>query len=115
MAAVNLAQLFSLVPESRNVVPVPSAQPVDRDLAIVVAESTPVGELLQVVRAAAGPMLREARVFDAYRGAQVGEGRVSYAVSLRFQPDVAGDERSVERALNRVSGSVKHHLAAEIR
>jgi phenylalanyl-tRNA synthetase beta chain len=115
MAAVNLAQLFSLVPESRNVVPVPSAQPVDRDLAIVVAESTPVGELLQVVRAAAGPMLREARVFDAYRGAQVGEGRVSYAVSLRFQPDVAGDEGSVERALNRVSGSVKHHLAAEIR
>jgi hypothetical protein len=36
-------------------------------------------------------------------------------VALRFQPETSGDERPVERAMNRVRGSLKHHLGAEIR
>ena len=60
-------------------------------------------------------MLIEARLFDEYRGAQVGAGRVSYAVSLRFQPETAGDERAIEKALNRIRGALTHHLGAEIR
>jgi phenylalanyl-tRNA synthetase beta chain len=114
IAAINLGQLLAMVREP-HVRPVPAAQPVDRDLAVVVDESTPLGDLLRVVRASAGPMLVTARVFDVYRGDQVGEGRVSYAIALRFQPDVAGDEKSVERAMNRVRGSVQHHLGAQIR
>ena len=34
---------------------------------------------------AAGALLREARVFDVYRGEQVGEGRKSVAIHLSFQ------------------------------
>jgi phenylalanyl-tRNA synthetase beta subunit len=54
-------------------------------------------------------------VFDVYRGEQIGEGRVSYAIALRFQPEAAGDEKAVERAMNRVRGSLQHHLGAQIR
>ena len=115
IAAVNLPQLFALVRTDVAMTVIPAAQPIDRDLAIVVDEATPLGELLRVVRANAGPMLRSARAFDAYRGEQVGAGRVSYAITLRFQPDAPGDEKSVERALNRVRGAVQHHLGAEIR
>ena len=60
-------------------------------------------------------MLVEVRPFDAYRGPQVGEGRVSYAVALRFQPAAAGDEKGVEKAMNKIAGSLRHHLGAEIR
>jgi phenylalanyl-tRNA synthetase beta chain len=114
MAAVNLAQLFGLVRDARAV-PIPAAQPIDRDLAVVVDEATALGELLRVLRAAAGPLLVESRVFDVYRGEQVGAGRVSYAIALRFQPETSGDEASVERAMKRVRGSVQHHLSAQIR
>jgi phenylalanyl-tRNA synthetase beta chain len=82
---------------------------------VVVDEGTPLGDLLRVVRAGAGPLLVAARVFDVYRGEQVGDGRVSYAISLRFQPETAGDEKSIERAMNRVRGSVQHHLGAQVR
>jgi phenylalanyl-tRNA synthetase beta chain len=115
VAAINLPQLFALVPEGARAAPLPSAQPIDRDLAVVVDEATPVGELLRVIRAAGGPLLGVARVFDVYRGEQVGAGRVSYAVALRFQPESAGDEPSVERAMRRVRGSLEHHLGAQIR
>jgi phenylalanyl-tRNA synthetase beta chain len=103
------------VPAEPRAEPLPSAQPIDRDLAIVLDAATPVGELMRVVRMAAGPMLVDLRLFDTYRGEQVGPGRVSYALSLRFQPERAGDEKSVEKALNKVRGSVRHHLGAEIR
>ena len=115
VAAINLPQLFALVPDAFRVAAVPAAQPIDRDLAVVLDDTTPVGELLRLVRANAGAMLIEARLFDEYRGAQVGAGRVSYAVSLRFQPETAGDERAIEKALNRIRGALTHHLGAEIR
>ena len=40
---------------------------------------------------------------------------VSYALAFRFQPTDAGDEKAIEKALNKVRGSLKHHLGAEIR
>ena len=115
MCAINLGQLFALLRSGTRVRPVPAAQPIDRDLAVIVDEDVPLGDLLRIVRASAGPLLSSARVFDVYRGDQVGEGRVSYAVTLRFQPESAGDETSVERAMKRVRGSVQHHLGAQIR
>lgn len=115
MAVVNLPQLLALVPVVTRAAPVPGAQPLDRDIAVVVEAATPVGEVLRVLRSSAGSLLASARLFDEYRGPQVGEGRVSYAIALRFQPESAGDERAVERALDRIRGALQHHLGAQIR
>ena len=115
IASINLGALLSLLPDEVLVRPVPAAQPVDRDLAVSVVEATPLGELLRVLRTSAGPLLVEARPFDVYRGPQVGEGRVSYAIALRFQPERGGDEKSVERAMSKLRGALQHHLGAQIR
>jgi phenylalanyl-tRNA synthetase beta chain len=115
IAAINLPQLFTLVPAEVRVGAVPAAQPIDRDLAVVLDEATPLGELLRIVRANGGPTLVSARAFDAYRGPQIGPGKVSYALALRFQPDAPADEKGVERAMNRIRGSLQHHLGATIR
>ncbi len=58
---------------------------VHEDIAVTVDEAVEVGALVEAARAAAGPLLRDARVFDVYRGAQVGEGRKSVAIHLSFQ------------------------------
>lgn len=114
-ASLDVERLLALV-EARTVVGAPApAQPVDRDLAVVVDEATPVGELLRIARMSAGPLLAELRLFDVYRGQQIGEGRVSYAIAFRFQPAEAADEASIDKALNKVRGSLRHHLGAEIR
>ncbi|MDQ2854328.1 MAG: phenylalanine--tRNA ligase subunit beta [Chloroflexota bacterium] len=115
VAVINLPQLAALVPAETRAADVPAAQPLDRDLAVVVDLASPVGEVLRIVRSSAGPQLSASRLFDEYRGPQVGEGKVSYAIALRFQPEAAGDEREVERALNRIRGALQHHLGAEIR
>jgi phenylalanyl-tRNA synthetase beta chain len=114
-AAIDLGRLLELVPERVSARPIPAAQPVDRDLAVILDEATPVGELLRVTRMSAGPMLSELSLFDVYRGQQIGAGRVSYALAMRFQPAEAGDDAAVDKALNKVRGSLRHHLGAEIR
>jgi phenylalanyl-tRNA synthetase beta subunit len=60
-------------------------------------------------------LLADVTLFDVYRGGQIGDGRVSYGLSLRFQPLSAADERAVGRAMDKISGALRHHLAAEIR
>jgi phenylalanyl-tRNA synthetase beta chain len=115
IAVINLAQLLALAPAEVRALPVPAAQPLDRDLAVVVDAATPVGELLRILRSTGAPLLTSARLFDEYRGPQAGEGKVSYAFALRFQPEAAGDERGVERAMKRIRGALQHHLGAQIR
>ncbi len=115
IAVINLPQLLASTPAEVRAVAIPSAQPIDRDLAVVVDAGMPVGELLRLVRANAGSLLSSSRLFDEYRGPQVGEGKVSYAIALRFQPETAGDERGVERAMKRIRGALEHHLGAQIR
>jgi phenylalanyl-tRNA synthetase beta chain len=117
VAAIHLdpSGLSALEPRSLRAGPVPAAQPVDRDLAVVVDEGTPVGELLRIARQNGGALLVSASLFDAYRGPQIGEGRVSYALALRFQPLTAADEPAVARAMEKIAGALRHHLAAEIR
>jgi phenylalanyl-tRNA synthetase beta chain len=114
-AVLDVERLLGLVPDRIEARMPSAAQPIDRDLAVVVDEATPVGELLRVARMSAGPMLDELRLFDVYRGDQIGLGRVSYAIAFRFQPFEAGDDKAVDKALNKVRGSLRHHLGAEIR
>jgi phenylalanyl-tRNA synthetase beta chain len=107
--------LFGIPSRSERAAPVPAAQPVDRDLAVVLDAATPIGELVRLTRQNGGPLLVHVRLFDVYRGGQIGEGRVSYGLSLRFQPLSATDERAVSRAVDKIGGALRHHLAAEIR
>jgi phenylalanyl-tRNA synthetase beta chain len=107
--------VFGLPPLSQRATPPPAAQPVDRDLAVVLDATTPVGELLRLARRNAGPLLADLRLFDIYRGTQVGEGRVSYGLGFRFQPASAAEEKAVDRAMDKIRGALRHHLGAEIR
>ncbi len=58
-----------------------------QDLAVAVADDVPAAAVLEVVRRVGGDLLAGARVFDVYRGEQVGEGRTSLALTLEFRAD----------------------------
>jgi phenylalanyl-tRNA synthetase beta chain len=65
--------------------------PLRQDLAVTLPDSVAAADALAAVRAAAGALLEDARVFDVYSGEQVGEGRRSLALALSF--------RALERTL----------------
>jgi phenylalanyl-tRNA synthetase beta chain len=71
--------------ERQNYHPFPKYPPVQRDLAFVLSDDLPVGDVLAKLRTWGGPHLINCDLFDVFRGAQVGEGMKSVAFRLRFQ------------------------------
>jgi phenylalanyl-tRNA synthetase beta chain len=87
-----------------------------QDIAVAVDEDVEVGALLDAAREAAGELLHEARVFDVYRGEQVGGGRKSVAIHLEFQsPErtLTDDEATEVRA--RIVAALAERFDAELR
>ncbi len=88
---------------------------VRQDLAVVLDDTVPSAEVVRIVREAGGPLLADAEVFDVYRGAQVGEGKVSLAVRLAFRSpertltdeEVAQRRGAIEEALAGLGGSLR--------
>ena len=56
-----------------------------QDIAVVVDEAVEAHSVVDTVASAGGDELRSVRVFDVYRGDQVGEGRKSLALRLEFR------------------------------
>jgi phenylalanyl-tRNA synthetase beta chain len=62
--------------------------PATQDVALVVDAAVPAAEVGAALRDGAGELLESIRLFDVYRGEQVGEGNASLAWTLRFRaPD----------------------------
>jgi phenylalanyl-tRNA synthetase beta chain len=62
--------------------------PVLQDIALVVDASVAAADLTETLRAGAGDLLEDVRLFDVYTGDQVGAGKRSLAFALRFRaPD----------------------------
>jgi phenylalanyl-tRNA synthetase beta chain len=82
---------LELLGEDPAPVPAPriSTYPVaTQDVALVVAADVPAADVEAALRDGAGELLESIRLFDLYRGDQVGEGKVSLAYALRFRaPD----------------------------
>ncbi len=62
--------------------------PATQDVALVVDAHVPAADVEAALRSGAGELLESLRLFDVYRGEQVGEGKASLAYALRFRaPD----------------------------
>ncbi|HEU0129777.1 MAG TPA: phenylalanine--tRNA ligase subunit beta, partial [Mycobacteriales bacterium] len=76
--------------------PLSTFPPAQVDVALVVGRDTPAADVETALRAGAGELLEEIRLFDVYAGAQVGEGRRSLAYQLRFRaPDTTLTDEQV--------------------
>jgi phenylalanyl-tRNA synthetase beta chain len=74
------------------------------------------GAIVDVAREAGGDELREARIFDVYRGDQVGEGLKSVAVHLVFQSSertLTDDDAAAAR--ERIVAALRERFDAELR
>jgi phenylalanyl-tRNA synthetase beta chain len=85
---LELDRLFARPRVERRYRPVSRFPSSDIDLAFVVPDVIPAGDVERTLRDAAGPLLADLRLFDVYRGPSVGEGARSLAYALRLQsPD----------------------------
>jgi phenylalanyl-tRNA synthetase beta chain len=88
---------------------------VKRDLALVCDEATTCGAIVDTIRKAS-PLVTDVKLFDVYRGANLGEGKKSMAFSLVLaDPNAEVSTEAVERAVKKILGNLKFKLGIEIR
>jgi len=95
--------------------PVPKHQAVERDIAVVVAESVTHAALMQAIAAAPTQgLLQNAVLFDIYRP-HAGAGEKSMAVRLAFNAQSALTDEQVEPAVRAVLDTLGQRLGARLR
>ncbi|HMM45920.1 MAG TPA: phenylalanine--tRNA ligase subunit beta [Candidatus Macondimonas sp.] len=89
---------------------------VRRDLAVVVPEATPVGDLAKLIRAVGGARLKDCLVFDVYRGPGVEQDRKSVAFGLIFQDDDCTlEDKVVDEAVDTIIRHLADRAGARVR
>ncbi len=83
--------------------PAPAVSPfpaVFQDIALIVNDEVAAQSVIDAVRDGAGELLEDVRLFDVYTGPQIGDGRKSLALALRFRAadrTLTEDEASAAR------------------
>ena len=99
-AEVDLDVLLAAVPDVVRAEPLSTYPVALRDVALVVPVDVPAARVETALREGAGSLLEEVRLFDEYRGEQVGAGQRSLAYRLVLRaPDrtLTGDEATAVR------------------
>lgn len=89
---------------------------VSRDLAVIVPEKVEAQAVFAVITATGGDWLKQVRLFDLYRGKQVGEDLKSLAFSLTWQAeDRTMTDEEVNARHELIAAKLAAQLGAEIR
>ena len=86
-AEISFTKLMDLLLPDATYTPLPKYPAVTRDLSVVCDESLTVAQAEKTICSAAGKLLRNVKLFDIYRGANLGEGKKSLAFSLELRAD----------------------------
>ncbi len=112
--------MFGLVTEAANTEkvfkPLPKYPATSRDIALVVDEAMTVGEIEKVIKSAGGKILRDVKLFDVYRGPQVGENKKSVAFALTFRHDDRTlEEADITKAQDKILAALEEKLGLTLR
>ena len=113
---LDLDSLFAVARDPVRYEDVITFPAVHQDLAFVVDEDVTAADLADAARAAAGPELRDMRVFDVYRGPQIGEGKKSIAFAAAFQSaETTLSDADAAEVRERIAAALKERFGAELR
>ncbi len=115
-ADLDLKAILALVPARYTVQPSPAYPPVLEDLAVIVDEDLPAERVEAVIRQAGGKTLAGLRLFDLYRGGQIGAGKKSLAYNLTYQAyDKTLTDDEAQKIRQRIIRALDKELGAKIR
>jgi len=115
-ADLDAAAILALVNARRDTRPVPAFPPVLEDLAVVVDEDLPADRVAEVIRQAGGKLVTAVRLFDIFRGEQLGTGKKSLAYSVTYQSyDSTLTDAQTQPVRARIIRRLEQELGAKLR
>jgi phenylalanyl-tRNA synthetase beta chain len=116
LADLDIEALVAEARARRVYSPLPRFPAVLRDMAVVVDRSIPARRLIEIIEAAAGPLLRRVELFDMYEGKGVPQGKRSLALSLEFRvAERTLTSEEADEAFDKAVAALAKELGAELR
>lgn len=113
---LDLGKLFGATRRRLPLAPVSRFPSSGIDLAFIVADTVPAGDVLRTLREAGSELLESVSVFDTFRSEAIGPGRGSLAFSLRFRaPDRTLTDAEVTAMRQRAIDAVVAAHGVELR
>ncbi|MCP3030523.1 phenylalanine--tRNA ligase subunit beta [Halobacillus sp. A1] len=113
---LNAEKLFELYEKEEAFEAIPRFPSVSRDIALVVDEDVPAGDIKETILEAGSPLVKQVLVFDLYQGEHLSAGKKSLAYNLLYlDPERTLKDEEVESAHENILQSVKERHAAELR
>ncbi len=115
-AEFDLAALIDASASRYEIQPVPVFPPVLEDLALIVDESVLAADVEAAIRQGGGKLLTGVRLFDIFRGEQIGSGKKSLAYALSYQaPDHTLSPGEANQIRQRILRRVEQLVGAQLR
>jgi phenylalanyl-tRNA synthetase beta chain len=113
---LQIAPLAEAMSEYGRYAELPRFPAAERDLAIVVAEQVPAGEVEETIRQTGGQLVVNVHLFDLYRGKQIPSGKKGLAYSIRYQsPQKTLMDSEVEEIQEKILKALGEKFGAELR
>lgn len=97
-------------------IPMPKFPVVKRDLALLLDKQVSFKEVRDIAMRTEKNLLKAVHLFDVYEGEKLGAGKKSYAVSFTLQDEEKTlTDKQIDKIMNKLMGTYKHLLGAEIR
>ena len=115
-AEFNLEAIIAAVPALFKVGSIPTQPPILEDIALIVDEDIPAAEVEGLIRQTGGSTITDVRLFDVYRGGQIGTGKKSLAYSLTYQdPERTLTDKDAAKLRNKIVRRLEQELGAQLR
>jgi phenylalanyl-tRNA synthetase beta chain len=115
-ADFDLDSLLAQVSDGHVVKSVSRFPPVQQDIAVIVDEAIPAEQVQALITQTGQPLLTEARLFDLFRGEQIGRGKKSLAYSLTFQAeDRTLTDKDAAKQQQKIVQRLERELGAKLR
>ncbi len=112
----DLDRLLAQVSAGHVVKSVPRFPPVQQDIAVIVDEAIPAEQVQALIAQTGRPLLTDVRLFDLFRGEQIGVGKKSLAYSLTFQADDRTlTDKDAARQQQKIVQRLERELGAKLR
>ncbi len=98
-----------------GIVPVADVPPVLEDIALIVDESVGAARVESLIRQTGGKTVTKVRLFDVYRGEQIGAGKKSLAYNLTYQSDKTMTDAEAAAIRNKIVKRLEHEVGAKLR
>jgi phenylalanyl-tRNA synthetase beta chain len=115
-AQLDLESLITLYPPKHEAGELPKYPAIERDLSVVVDETTPWQQIADAISGASPALLESADFVGTYRGKQVGKGKKSVTLRMQFRdPATTLRHEQVDPQVETVVKALGEKIGAELR